>query len=118
MARVVFERFLAADARSIVQGSAFPFYLDGRRFDDEGSLFQELLTQLRARRLELMSVDAIEVLTPAEMEARYGPPPARLANLPWKAPGTWIAVANLSNRPAVALLQNTRTGWRLTGYTD
>lgn len=118
MARVAFDRLLAGDARFVVRGSAYPFYLDARKIEDQETLFQELLQQLRSRRLDLLSVDAIRVFTPAQMEATYGPPPARLAHLPWKAPQTWIAVANLSNRAAVAIFQNTRTGWRLVAYTD
>lgn len=118
MARVAFDRFLAGDARFIVRGCAYPFHLDARRIEDRDTLFRELLQQLRSRRLDLLSVDAIRVFTPAEMEATYGPPPARLAHLPWKAPQTWIAVANLSGRAAVAMFQNTRNGWRLVAYTD
>ncbi|HLT31287.1 MAG TPA: hypothetical protein VK013_14695 [Myxococcaceae bacterium] len=118
MARVAFDRLLAGDARFLVRGSAYPFYLDAQKIEDQETLFRELLQQLRSRRLDLLSVDAIRVFTPAQMEATYGPPPARLAHLPWKAPQTWIAVANLSNRAAVAIFQNTRSGWKLVAYTD
>lgn len=119
IARVAFEKFLSGDARFLVGGAGYPFSLDGRRFDEREALFRELLQQLRARRTDLLSVDAVEVLTPDEMEKKHGKPPARLAALPWRAPNTWIAVGNLSGIPVVAIFQlNPRTGWKLIAFTD
>lgn len=119
ISRIAFEKFLSADASYLVRGAGFPFYLDGRRFDEREPLFRELLQQLRARRTDLLSVDAIEVLTPDQMEKKHGRPPARLAALPWRAPNTWIAIGNLSGVPVVALFQqHPRSGWQLVAFTD
>jgi len=119
IARVAFTKFISGDASYLVRGAGYPFYLDGRRFDEREPLFRELLQQLRARRTDLLSVDAVEVLTPEQMEKKHGKPPARLASLPWRGPNTWIAVGNLSGVPVVAIFQqNPRFGWQLVAFTD
>lgn len=119
IARLAFEKLLSGDASYISRGASFPFYLDGRRFDEREALFRELLQQIRARRTDLLSVDAVEILTPDQMLKKHGKPPARLAALPWQAPNTWIAVGNLSGVPVVAIFQEQpKTGWKLVALTD
>ncbi len=118
-ARDFFLALVAGDARNIAFNSAVPFFLEDRRITDRDELGSEWLRVLRSRRVELHVLYGVEVYTPQEMEEKYGKPPARLANLPWKAPRTWIAVGNLSGRPAVALLREFRPGeYLLTGFHD
>jgi hypothetical protein len=118
-AREFFLRLLAGDARTIVKNSLLPFALEDRRVTDRDELMQEWLRHLRSKRLDLHVLYGVEVFTPEEMEKKYGRPPARLQNLPWKAPKTWIAVANLSGRPSVAIFREMRPGeLLLTGYHD
>ena len=62
--------------------------------------------------------EEIEILSPAEMEKKYGKPPGRLANLPWHAPKTFLAVANLSGHAGVAVIAASPKGWRVVGYHD
>ena len=118
-ARTFFARMLAGDARSLVEASAVPFQLEDRRIATPEELMQEWLKALRAKRTDLLKLYGIEVLTPAEMEKKYGKPPARLSALPWKAPKTYLAVANLSGRAALALFKDSGGGtWKVVGYHD
>ncbi len=117
-ARTFFAGLAAADARAAAAVSTFPFQLDEKRLASSDDLVQELLKDLRDKRTDLVTLYGIEMLTPADMEKKYGKPPARLVNFPWKTPGTWIAVANLSGHAAVALLRPGAGGWRVAGYHD
>ena len=118
-ARIFFTHMLAGDARSLVEHSAFPFQLEDRRVGSPEELMQEWLKALRSKRTDLMTLFGVEVLTPTEMEKKYGKPPARLSALPWKAPRTYVAIANLSGHAAVALLKDVGGGdWKVVGYHD
>lgn len=119
VARNFFLHLAAGDARNLVDDCAFPFSLEDRRFTEPDALFREWLNQVRAKRVDLLVLYGIEVFTPKEMEAKHGAPPARLTNFPWKGPKTWITVANLSGRPAVAVVkQITPSDFRVVAYTD
>ena len=73
---------------------------------------------LREKRTDLLTLYGIELLTPQEMEKRYGKPPARLAELPWRSGRNKIAIANLSGHGAVAILREVDGLWRVIAYTD
>ena len=61
----------------------------------------------------------LELLTPPEMEKRFGLPPARIAMMPWKVAKTYVAVANLSGHAAVAIIHDVGNNeWRVVGYHD
>ncbi len=83
-ARIFFNDVIAGDARGIVLQSGYPFFLEDRRLELPDELHDEWLKNLRSKRTDLLTLYDIEVLTPAEMEKKYGKPPARLAQLPWK----------------------------------
>ena len=118
-ARIVFNSIISGDARGLVLQSAYPFQLEDRRLEMPDELHKEWLKNLRAKRTDLLTLYDIEVLTPAEMEKKYGRPPARLASLPWKAPKTMIAIGNLSGHAAVAVFRAHPSGrWQLVGYHD
>ncbi len=119
-ARIFFNDLIAGDARNIVLQSGYPFYLEDRRLELPNELHDEWLRNLRAKRTDLLTLYDIEVLSPAELEKKYGKPPARLANMPWKQPKTWIVVGNLSGHAAVAVYRQHPTGrtWQIVGYTD
>lgn len=119
LARYVFNSIISGDARGLVLQSAYPFQLEDRRLEMPEELHKEWLKNLRSKRTDLLTLYDIEVLTPAEMEKKYGRPPARLAALPWKAPKTMIAVGNLSGHAAVAVFRGLPSGhWQLVGYHD
>jgi hypothetical protein len=118
-ARLVFNSIIAGDARSLVLNSAYPFQLEDRRLEMPDELHKEWLKNLRSKRTDLLTLYDVEVFTPAEMEKKYGRPPARLSALPWKAPKTLVAIGNLSGRAAVAVFRAHPSGrWQLIGYHD
>ncbi len=118
-ARMVFNSIIAGDARGLVLQSAYPFQLEDRRLEMPDELHKEWLKNLRTKRTDLLTIYDIEVLSPAEMEKKYGRPPARLAALPWKAPRTMIAVGNISGHAAIAVFRGSVSGrWQLVGYHD
>jgi hypothetical protein len=118
LARQLFGALGSGDVRGVVKLAAFPFQLEGQRLDSADALSQEWLRQQRNKRTDLLALDGLEVLTPQAMEQRYGPPPARLAALPWQGPRTLLAVGTLSGRPAVAIFREESGGWRLVGFHD
>lgn len=113
-----FNALLLADARAVVKLSAFPFTLETRTFNTPDDLFAEWLRQLRAKRTDLLSLVDVQVFTPAEMEKKYGRPPARLASFPWRTGKTLIAVANLSGHAAVVVFRAYGAAWRAVAYHD
>jgi hypothetical protein len=118
-ARAFFTDLIQGDARRLVgEDCGLPFYVEDRKFSGGEELLQEWLKNLRDKRTDLLTLYGIEVLTPQEMEKKYGKPPARLANVPWKLPHTLIAVANLSGHAAVVILTAEVQGWRVVGYHD
>lgn len=117
-ARLFFEQLLAGNAHGLVDLSGFPFQLEGHRLADREALYQEWTLQLRARRTDLLTLYGIEVLTPKEMEAKYGKPPARVAALPWRGADTYVAVANVSGKAAIAVLRPLDGEWAVIGFHD
>lgn len=118
-ARSLFFAMMNGDARTLTLASVTPFALEDRRIGSEDELFQEWLRHLRTKRTDLLVLYGVEVLTPDEMEKKYGKPPARLASLPWKTAKTYLAIGNLSGHAAIALFRETRPGeFYLVGYTD
>ncbi len=114
-----FRQMLAGDARSLVERAAFPFYLEDRKIGAPEELFQEWLKSLRAKRTDLLTLQGVEVLTPAEMERKYGKPPARLASFPWRSSRTYLAVGNISGHASVAIFRDQGDGnWKVVGYHD
>ncbi len=118
VAKSFFEDLLAGDGRGAAALGTFPFVLEERRFASADDLAQELLKDLRDKRTDRLTLYGIEMLTPAELEKKYGKPPARLVNFPYKTPGAWIAVANVSGRAAIAVLRVAGDGWRVLAYHD
>jgi hypothetical protein len=114
-----FGELLLGDTGGTAARCALPFQLEGRRLSSRPELMKALAFMLRERRTAPPVLQGLEVLTPAEMETRHGKPPARLTDFPWKRPGTWVGVANLSGRAAVVTLSRGETGeWEVTGYSD
>lgn len=118
-ARAFFLNLIEGDARRMVQENcAEPFFVEDKRLATPDELLQEWLKHLRDKRTDLLTLYGIDVLTPQEMEKKYGKPPARLVNFPWKAEHTYVAVANLSGHAAVVLVRLASAGWRVVGYHD
>ncbi|MBX5484951.1 MAG: hypothetical protein IRZ16_24300, partial [Myxococcaceae bacterium] len=118
-ARDFFLAVMNGDARTITANAVTPFVLENQRITDEDELFQTWLKHLRTKRIDLLVLYGIEVLSGADMEKKYGRPPERLAALPWNNPKTWFAIGNLSGHAAIALFREVRPNeFFLIGYTD
>ncbi|MFZ5468456.1 MAG: hypothetical protein ACOZIN_03370 [Myxococcota bacterium] len=119
LARLYFERLLQADAHALVELSHFPFHLEDRAVSSPDELLQEWLKHLRSRRTDLLTLYGVEVLTPQEMEKKYGKPPSRLSALPWRGANTFLAVANISSHAAIAVVKNVGGGqWKVIAFHD
>jgi hypothetical protein len=117
-AKIFFANVILADARAIADEAVLPFYLESREIVSRDELALEWSRNLKGKRTDLFTLYNIEILSPVEMEKKYGKPPSRLKAFPWKAPRTLIAVANLSGHAAIAILTKIRDHWRVTGFTD
>jgi len=117
-ARVFFALLLTGDVRALSFRLDLPFQLEGRRFGDNEELVSEWVRSLRQRRTDLVTLYDIEVLTPEEMERKHGAPPKRLGTLDYRGPNTYVAVANLSGRAAVAVFRISQGAVKAVAYTD
>jgi hypothetical protein len=117
-ARIFFADLLLADAKALVEQSEFPFHLEARTLRTPAELLQEWTQNLFQKRLDLLTLYGIEILSPQEMEKKYGKPPRRLASLPWRSPGTYVAVANLSGHAAIAIFHKGPRGWKVAAFHD
>jgi len=117
-ARAFFADLLARRISGVVEQSELPFYLEGRQIASRDELAAEWTRNLIDKRLDLLTLDGIEILTPSQMQKRYGNPPSRLSKLPWRTEHTYLAVANISGRAAIAIFHRSASGWRAVGFTD
>ncbi|MEW5740510.1 MAG: hypothetical protein AB1938_16400 [Myxococcota bacterium] len=121
-ARVVARRYLedliAGDGRALVTASGLPFYFEERRIDRLDELRSEWTRVLRSRRADLLTLYSLEILTPADMEKKYGKSPQRLSGWNLRAPNTFVAVANLSGHATVLLLRQAGMTWQVLGFHD
>ncbi len=117
-ARYLLSSLLSGDVRSIAPSLSYPFQLEERRFDTPESLVVTWIKQLRQKRTDLITLYDIEVLPYAELEKKYGKPPARLGAVIPRGTDVYAAVANLSGRAAIVLYRDTGEGWSAFAYTD
>jgi hypothetical protein len=117
-AKQFFANLIAANPAALVDESAFPFYLENRKITQSGELLQEWTRNLSRKRTDLLVLYGIEVLTPAEMEKKYGKPPKHLASLPWRGADTYLAVGNLSGHAAVTIFRRVDGAWRVIAFHD
>jgi hypothetical protein len=106
-ARSILENLLTGDARGAASTLHYPFQLEDKRYNAPEELVAVWVKQLRMKRTDLMTLYDIEVLSMAEMEKKYGKPPARLGlgSLSMKDPDLFVAVGNLSGRAAVLVFR-------------
>ena len=118
MARVFSQHIISGDARSLVLLSAFPFQLEDRNLASPDELHVEWLKNLRNKRTDVLTLYGVDVLTPQEMEKKYGKPPQRLGRMPLNQPRTFISVNNLSGRAAIVVWRYFDAHWQAVAYTD
>ncbi|MFN0061780.1 MAG: hypothetical protein ACKVPX_04595 [Myxococcaceae bacterium] len=109
MAAMPAKQFLKAlIARDLVMLASFsqtPFYIEGQRYNSPTTAATALKQAMEENPGASWELLDLEILSPSEMRKKYGPPPKRLAHLPWNAPDSVIAVANLSGRAAILILR-------------
>ncbi len=118
VARSFFDALVTGDAGRVVEFAGLPFMLEDKRFDRADELRTEWARHLRSKRTDLVSLYGVEVFTPADLEKKYGPPPARLRGWPWRQSQQYLAVANVSGRSAVVLLRLVGSTWQIVAYHD
>lgn len=104
-ARFILENLITGDARRAAGELAYPFQLEDKKYNTPEELVAAWVKQLRTKRTDLMNLYDIEVLSMAEMEKKYGKPPARLGLSSSKDPDLYLAVGNLSGHAAILLFR-------------
>lgn len=117
-ARGFFADLLARRISHVVEQSEIPFYLEGRRVGFREQLASQWARNLADKRLDQLRLQGLEILTPSQMQKRFGNPPSRLSKLPWRRESTYLAVANISGRAAIAIFHRSAGEWRAVGFTD
>jgi hypothetical protein len=117
-ARHFFNDVLAGDPSGMLSHCGLPFMLEDRRVEKADELRNDWQKSLRGRRTDLLKFYALEVLTPQEMEKKYGQPPRRLQGWNWRSPNTYFAIADLSGHAAVIMLRQVGAAWQVIAYHD
>jgi hypothetical protein len=118
VARGFFLDLIAGESGRLVERSGYPFFMETRRFDRPEELSAQWGKSLRSRRTDLLKLYSVEVFPPAEMEKKFGKPPARLNAWNWRSPNTYVAVGNLSGHATVLLLRQAGAAWQVVGFHD
>ncbi len=116
-ARYLFQNLIVGDARGVAAELVYPFQLEDKRYGTAEELTAAWVKELRTKRTDLVTLYNIEVLSLAELEKKYGKPPARLG-LNLAGVQGYAAVGNLAGNPAIFLFRQTPEGWRAFAYTD
>jgi hypothetical protein len=119
VSRAFFEALVTGDAGRVAEFAGLPFMLEDRRIERPDELRSTWAKHLRSKRTDLVTLYGVEVFTPAELEKRHGPPPARLRGWTWRGGGqVFMAVANLSGRAAVVQLKPAGGTWQIVAFHD
>lgn len=118
VARGFFSDLIAAETGKLVARAGYPFFMEARRVDRPEELRTQWGKSLRSRRADLLKLYSVEVFLIADMEKKYGKPPARLSNWAWRAPNTYVAVGNLSGHATILLLHQAGAAWQVIGFHD
>lgn len=118
VARGFFTDLISSDTNRLVARAGYPFFMEARRIDRPEELRAQWAKALRSRRTDLLKLYSVEVLTPADMEKKYGKPPQRLSGWNTRSGTTFLVVANLSGHAAILLLRQAGAAWQVVGFHD
>ncbi len=118
IARAFFGDVISGDATRVVSRAGYPFFMEARRVDRPEELLTQWGKSLRSRRTDLLKLYSVEILTPADMEKKYGKAPQRLNSWNLRAPNTFVAVGNLSGHATILLLRQAGAAWQVVGFHD
>jgi len=114
---LLFHRYLLSrQASSLAVVSQVPFLFEDRTVDAPQKMRELWETYVQDERVGNLKVEAIEVLSPEEMVAKYGTPPAKLAAWPLK--GNMISVGNLSGHAVVTVWKKIGERWHAVAFHD
>ena len=117
-ARDFLGELFAGNASGAAAHCGVPFMMEEHRYDKPEEVRAEWARHLRSKRTDLLSLYDVEVLTPTEMEKKYGRPPQRLSSWNWRGAGVLVVVANVSGRASVLLMRQFGAVWQVVGYHD
>lgn len=118
IARDFLNDVLNGNASGAASRCGTPFMMEDRRIEHLEDVRTEWSKNLRTKRTDLLSLYDLEVLTPSEMEKKYGKPPPRLSSWNWRSNGALLVVANVSGRAAVMLMKQYGVTWQVVGFHD
>lgn len=118
VARGFFLDLIAGETGKVLARSGYPFFMEAKRIDRPEELRAQWGKSLRSRRTDLLKLYSVEVFLPADVEKKYGRPPARLSSWNWRAPNTYVAIGNLSGHATVLLLRQAGAAWQVVGFHD
>jgi hypothetical protein len=107
---------VARDLDSLCQLTPAPFSFDGVEAHNREEVRRAWTRVLQRHTVSGRKLGAIEVLSYEELVKRYGPPPERLASLPFA--GSEAAVADLGGRLTIILMKKRGTGYVPFAITD
>ena len=116
VARAFFTKLLKRDPDGASAYCKPPFYFEGKAANNPDDVRRRWAAALNSRPVERFTLYGIDVMTPEEMEAKYGKPPEKLSG--WPMRGGMITVANLSGQAAVVLWKKNGTTWSAVAYHD
>lgn len=117
-ARFLFQSLITGDVRSAAGELMYPFQLEDKRYGTAEELVLAWVKQLRLKRTDLVTLYDIQVMPLADMEKKYGKPPARLGLDLRAEKDVWVALGNLSGHPGLFLYRPYRDEYRAFAYTD
>ncbi len=107
---------LAHDVDGLVALTPAPFSFDGTSAKSVAEVREHWASLLDRHPLTGVRLYGIEVLPFAGMVQRYGPPPARLANLPLRQ--AMVGIANLGGHATLVLWRKRARGWQAFAVSD
>jgi len=119
-ARQFLTHLLRNNWEALLELTAFPFWLESQTYPSAQALREAWETPLSQKHLGSYEIGGIEVLTLAQMRERFGPPPERLHKLLQGRNTHFFAVANVSGRAVVLMLQppSRDSGFKVVAFHD
>lgn len=111
-----FQALLARRPADLAALCALTFSFDGKLVSGADAIRARWADLVAAHGGAMYTLLDLEILALADAQARYGKPPKRLAAL--AAPGSWVALGNLSGRPTFVFYSRQGNAWLATGIHD
>ncbi len=107
---------IAKDLEKLVSLTPAPFSFDGSVARTPLEVRERWAAILDRHPVDRLHLYGVELLPYDQAVARYGKPPARLGELPWR--GSMIAIANLGGRATIVVWKRRGDGFVPIAITD